>query len=850
MMRIQVKKSRFSALVGLTLTAVLLTGVSGGSEEHWILVRHEDYFRQKLLFDWPAQVAGPSLEARLTVVQPHGFSHEMTAIATREKDIGALEVDFPLLDEGRYGPLPDWRWDMGHYRFRLELLSQGQPAGVRTLQLDPHNFFPLNAGRPVSLADSNRQFIECSPERPAYIDHPEIGYTIRTLPDRVKSCRVEVDVLGPDRTRMAGPVRLDLDQTTLRRSFDGTSWPRGEYWLRVRLLKNGQAVGPYLVRHFWIEDSQEARSPRLPLRPGHQNQYLLDDWILADSQGLRHRPDGLSRLSDGPMLRLDRPWEEGSYVVRLQSLARDPESGQYQATYFAGAVDEDPLYRRFAGSIGRPRYLCQVVSDDGVHWRKPSLGRVAYKGSRDNNILRDLTQEDFLQDGQSDSYPYPNKDRPTPHRYRFRFYEPRQDGPIDMDRFVMRYFSRKTDDSPAQYAGDFRPRPGEFWGLERRGDRFLALTREPILRSGTGMTLMVTTERASTYPFEGEPLALYQSARSTFTHYDPASKAFFYYFRPEYPPYPPHGVSYEYFKKSARRTRGLLWSRDGRSWNRRHIVAPDEHDLPGTSFYGFGFIHPAGHVESDTGGQLYLGAVLHYNLTLQTQFQELVWSRDKIHWRRFGKRRMPLLQNGPVGTFDAGFANDMSAYYSMPDAQGEQEWWFPYLGNQARYMLAAARDTVKKLRVSLRDVGLEVFRETYPHFRLAPFFTNWDDFFRESQASVWIPGLARCKAGRLGHVEPTDGKGEFTTHPLVQEGNRLLINARIDDGGSIRVEVQDADGNVFPGLELDGSVPLSGDSVAHAVRWKGAGLQEVYGRVIRLRAVLDRAHVYGFRLAP
>ncbi len=842
--------SGVTTLLCLALGPVFLAGGLAESEEHWFLVRHEDYFRQKLLFDWPTQVSDSSLEARLTVVQPHGFSHELTAVATREKDTGALEVDFPLLDEGRYGPLPEWRWDMGHYRFRLDLSSEGRSVGVRTLQLDPHNFFPLNAGRPLSLADSSRQFIECSPERPAYIDHPEIGYTIRTLPDRVNSCRVEIDVQGPDRTRMAGPVRLDLDHATQRRNFDGTGWPRGEYWLRVRVLKNEKAVGPYLVRHFWVEDSQEAQSPRLPLRPGHHAQYLLDNWILADSKGLRHRPDGLSRLSDGPVLRLDKPWEEGSYVVSLESISRDPDTGQYQATYFAGVVDEDPLYRRFGGSVGRPRYLCQVVSDDGVHWRKPNLGRVSYEGSRDNNILRDLTREDFLQDGQSDSYPYPNKDRPTPRRYRFRFYEPRQDGPVDMDRFVLRYFSRKADDSPAQYAGDFRPRPGEFWGLERRGDLFLALTREPILRTGTGMSLMVTTERASTYPFEGEPLALYQSARSTFTHYDPRSKTFFYYFRPEYPPYPPHGVSYEYFKKSARRTRGLLWSRDGRSWNRRHIVAPDEHDLPGTSFYGFGFIHPAGHVESDTGGQLFLGAVLHYNLTLQTQFQELVWSRDKIHWRRFGAGRTPLLENGPVGAFDAGFANNMSAYFSIPGAQGEEEWWFPYMGNQARYMLAAARDTVKKLRVSLRDVGLEMFRETYPHFRLAPFFTNWEDFFKESQASVWIPGLARCKAGRLGHVEPTDGTGEFTTHPLVQEGNRLLINARIEDGGSVRVEVQDADGNVFPGLELEGSTPLSGDSVAHPVPWKRAGLKEVYGRVIRLRVVLDRAHVYGFRLAP
>lgn len=84
----------------------------------------------------------------------------------------------------------------------------------------------------------------------------------------------------------------------------------------------------------------------------------------------------------------------------------------------------------------------------------------------------------------------------------------------------------------------------------------------------------------------------------------------------------------------------------------------------------------------------------------------------------------------------------------------------------------------------------------------------------------------------------------------MQEGNRLLINARIEGGGSLRVQVQDADGNVFPGPEPDGSVPVSGDSVAHPVRWKDASMQEMYGRVVRLRVVLDRAHVYGFRLAP
>ena len=279
------------AVISLFLGGLIYhAGFSREAQDHWLLGRHQDYLHQKLMFDWPSEVIASSLDVDLTVIQPYGFSHRLTAVASRENDTGELEIEFPLLDEGRYGPLPDWRWEMGDYQFRLQLSSQGKQVGTRSLQLDPKHFFPMQEGRQQSLAESKWQIIECSPERPVYIDHPEIGYPIRTLPDRLKSCRVEVDVLSPDQARIAGPVRLDLDHNTQQQSFDGKGWPRGEYWLRVRFLKNGEPVGPYLVRQFRIEDSQEARAPRLPLRPGLQPQYLLDDWILDASSGLRHRP--------------------------------------------------------------------------------------------------------------------------------------------------------------------------------------------------------------------------------------------------------------------------------------------------------------------------------------------------------------------------------------------------------------------------------------------------------------------------------------------------------------------------------------------------------------------------------
>ena len=113
-----------------------------------------------------------------------------------------------------------------------------------------------------------------------------------------------------------------------------------------------------------------------------------------------------------------------------------------------------------------------------------------------------------------------------------------------------------------------------------------------------------------------------------------------------------------------------------------------------------------------------------------------------------------------------------------------------------------------------------------------------------------LPALARCKAGRLAHVEPVGKRGEFQTHPLVVDGGHLLVNAQTDAGGSIKVEVQDAEGNVFSRFGLDDCLPFSGDRVAEEVRWKQACFDEVNGRVVRLRFVLQGARLYTFRVVP
>ena len=67
--------------------------------------------------------------------------------------------------------------------------------------MNANDFFGEIGGVKLAQVDSLRQFIECCSERPAFIDTTEMGFTIRTLPDRVKTCSVKVDVVDPEESQ-------------------------------------------------------------------------------------------------------------------------------------------------------------------------------------------------------------------------------------------------------------------------------------------------------------------------------------------------------------------------------------------------------------------------------------------------------------------------------------------------------------------------------------------------------------------------------------------------------------------------------------------------------------------------
>ena len=114
-----------------------------------------------------------------------------------------------------------------------------------------------------------------------------------------------------------------------------------------------------------------------------------------------------------------------------------------------------------------------------------------------------------------------------------------------------------------------------------------------------------------------------------------------------------------------------------------------------------------------------------------------------------------------------------------------------------------------------------------------------------------VPGRVRRFTYRLdGFVSLQAGEkgGEIVTKPLNWKGNSLQVNCAVEDGGSLKVELQDSGGNALPGFSLNESDAFSGDSTAAKLSWGGENdLSSLAGKALRVRFVLSNGNLYSMQ---
>ncbi len=124
----------------------------------------------------------------------------------------------------------------------------------------------------------------------------------------------------------------------------------------------------------------------------------------------------------------------------------------------------------------------------------------------------------------------------------------------------------------------------------------------------------------------------------------------------------------------------------------------------------------------------------------------------------------------------------------------------------------------------------------------------WLEHYRHSsirvrRGTLRLDGFASINAGYSG--------GEVLTHPLRFAGSELVLNYATSAAGSVRVEVQEADGTPIAGYTLKDSVEMYGDEIEAAVRWENkSNVASLASRSVRLRMVLRDADIFALRFRP
>lgn len=114
-----------------------------------------------------------------------------------------------------------------------------------------------------------------------------------------------------------------------------------------------------------------------------------------------------------------------------------------------------------------------------------------------------------------------------------------------------------------------------------------------------------------------------------------------------------------------------------------------------------------------------------------------------------------------------------------------------------------------------------------------------------------VPGRVRRFTYRLDgfvSLRAEDQSGEIVTKPLAWSGNSLTLNAAVENGGSLRVELQQEDGKVLPGFTLADCDPFIGDDTAATITWGGrSDLTSLAGKPLRVRFVLSKGDLYSMQ---
>ena len=223
-------------------------------------------------------------------------------------------------------------------------------------------------------------------------------------------------------------------------------------------------------------------------------------------------------------------------------------------------------------------------------------------------------------------------------------------------------------------------------------------------------------------------------------------------------------------------------SSDLLNWSQPYpIFEPDELDNLDESFYG---------MCQTKIGDTHIAFVNLFRECQNTMSVRLAWSRDGKNWE-WANQRQPWLESKNMSGKQW---DSVMTYLGVPPIEVGDEHWIYYGGakNHHDWFLTGQVEGIDHPEANdMSKIGYHL-------------------------------GLAKMRLDSFVSLQTSPHReGILVTRPFFPEGNRLVVNAKVETGGYLDVEVTDSEGNVLPGFGRNDCDTFTGDNVRHVVTWKG-----------------------------
>jgi hypothetical protein len=223
-----------------------------------------------------------------------------------------------------------------------------------------------------------------------------------------------------------------------------------------------------------------------------------------------------------------------------------------------------------------------------------------------------------------------------------------------------------------------------------------------------------------------------------------------------------------------------------------------------------------------------------------------------------------ILLGLPVRYVDRGWSDSMRALPEREHRETRSKANPRYGTAVTEALLMASRDGVRFerwneafLRPGIEREGTWQYGQNYIAWHLVETKSDLpevpDELSLYAAESYWTGGSSVLRRYTLrldGFVAvhaPMSG-GTLLTKPLTFSGGKLSLNMATSAAGTIRVELQTADGEPIAGHALADSSEIFGDSIDRMVTWKNGGdVSKLAGKPVRLLVELRDADLYSFQ---